>query len=522
MKKILNIFKLLVLSAMLLVGCQEHLDVDTYNNITGASYWKVPGDAVAYANGIQARLMSTLDGNDNYVGITDARTDMFRPGGLGPRFTGPIQLHTQTGIIGGGNWSGYYNLLHHCNLLLVKIEEIEFDDAAEKNAALAVAYFTRAFIYFDLVRIYGDVPLVLEPTLGKPELENYYARAPKTEVLTSVKADVDLAISLLPSGIADKNFISKPAALALKAEVYMWTARAYSKSAVTADLDIAIAAIDAIPGESGGSVSYVTSDWKSIFKRQANDCPEYIWANFFDYLVGPKNNLHDAITLRIDNVPIPMQGTFPIAVTDEGLNRIEIGSNMNNIYRKYETVEAHDDPFDKTDVPPYTDKRDLRYINSMVDANGDGSTNVCIKFPGILVSTDNRRYWDNDLPIYRWTGMLLLKAEALLAKGQTNPMIDILNMTRTRAGLAEYSGATDTETLENELLDEIAREMLAENQRWWSLIRAHKVGRNVPRFMDNRGDDYSDPSVWDFYYWPLDESVLIKNDKLVQSPGFTN
>ena len=521
MKKILNIFKLLVLSTILLVGCVDHLDVDTYNNITGASFWKVPGDAVAYANGIQARLMSTLDGNDNYVGITDARTDAFRPGGLAPRFTGHIQLHTQTTTLGGGNWSGYYNLLHHCNLLFVKIEEIEFDDAAEKDAALAVAYFTRAFIYFDLVRIYGDVPLVLEPTLGKPELENYYARTSKDEVLAQVKADVDKAISLFPSGIADKNFISKPAALALKAEVYMWTARAYSTSAVVADLDVAIASIDAIPGASGGSVSFVTSDWKSIFKRQANDCPEYIWANYFDYLVGPKNNLHDAITLRIDNVPIEMQGTFPIAVTDEGLNRIEIGSNMNTIFRKYETIEAHDNPFDKTDdAGPFYDKRDLRYINSMVDTNGDGSTNVCIKFPGILVTTDNRRYWDNDLPIYRWTGMLLLKAEALLAKGQTSAVVDILNMTRTRAGLANYSGATDFNTLENELLDEVAREMLAENQRWWGLIRAHKVGQNVPRFMANRGDDSTDANIWNFYYWPIAESVKIKNDKLVQSPGY--
>jgi len=326
---------------------------------------------------------------------------------------------------------------------------------------------------------------------------------------------------LFPSGIADKNFISKPAALALKAEVYMWTARAYSTSAVVADLDVAIASIDAIPGASGGSVSFVTSDWKSIFKRQANDCPEYIWANYFDYLVGPKNNLHDAITLRIDNVPIEMQGTFPIAVTDEGLNRIEIGSNMNTIFRKYETIEAHDNPFDKTDdAGPFYDKRDLRYINSMVDTNGDGSTNVCIKFPGILVTTDNRRYWDNDLPIYRWTGMLLLKAEALLAKGQTSAVVDILNMTRTRAGLANYSGATDFNTLENELLDEVAREMLAENQRWWGLIRAHKVGQNVPRFMANRGDDSTDANIWNFYYWPIAESVKIKNDKLVQSPGY--
>ncbi len=522
MKKLINISKLIVLSTILFVGCEDQLSVESYNDITGGSFWKVPGDATSYANGIQALLASLLDGNDNYVGITDARTDMFRPGGLGPRFTGHVQLHTQTATLGGGNWSGYYNLIHHCNLLMENIETIEFDDATEKNEILAVAYFCRAFVYFDLIRFYGDVPLILEPTFGKPALDAYLPRTPKDDILALVKEDVDKAISLFPSGIADKNFLSKPAAMALKAEIYMWTARAYSTSPVVADLNTAIAVIDAIPGESGEQVSFVASDWKSIFTRQANDSPEYIWANYFDYLVGPKNNLHDAITLRIDNVPVEMQGTFPIAVTDEGLNRIEIGSNMNTIYLKYQTVDVHDNPFDKTDDEgPFYDIRDLRYINSMVDPYGDGSINVCLKFPGILVETDNRRYWDNDLPIYRWTGMLLLKAEALNALGgQTSAVVEILNMTRNRAGLADYPGATDQNTLENELLDEIAREMLAENQRWWSLIRAHKVGLNVPRFMTERGDDSTDPNIWDYYYWPVAEGVLIQNEQLVQSHGY--
>lgn len=523
MKNLFNIFKLVVLSTILFVGCEDQLSVDTYNNITGASYWKVPGDAAAYAIGIQARVASTLTGSNNYISITDGRTDMFRPGGLGPRLTGQVELHTQTATLGGGNWSGYYNTIHHCNLLLEKIEDIKFDDVAEKNEILAAAYFFRAFTYFDLVRIYGDVPLVLEPTLGKPELDAYFARSPKSEIFALIKEDVDKAISMMPSGISDKNFISKPAALALKAEVYMWTAKALTakNAPVTADLNTAIAAIDAIIGESDGEVSFA-SDWTSIFTRQANSSPEYIWANYYDYLTGPANNVHNAITIRIDNVPVDMQGTFPIAVTDEGLNRIEIGSNMNTIFLKYETVDVHDNPFDKNDAPgSYYDKRDLRYINTMVDVYGDGSTNVCIKFPGILVETDNRRYWDNDLPLYRWTDMLLLKAEALnTLGGQSSAVVAILNMTRNRAGLADYAGATDQNTLEDELLDERARELLGENKRWWDLCRAHKVGQNVPRFMTNRGDDSTDSNVWRYYYWSVAESVLIKNDKLIQSPGY--
>jgi len=62
--------------------------------------------------------------------------------------------------------------------------------------------------------------------------------------------------------------------------------------------------------------------------------------------------------------------------------------------------------------------------------------------------------------------------------------------------------------------------LLGENKHWWDLIRAHKVAEYVPRFMAERGDDSSNASIWDFYYWPIAESVMLKNDKLVQSPGY--
>ena len=522
MKKIFNILKLIVLSALLLVGCEEHLQVDIYNDITGGSFWKTPSDAETFAIGIQAKVASTLHSSNNYISPTDGRTEMFRPGGLGPRLTGHVELHTQTATLGGGNWKGYYSTIHHCNLLLQEIEAIEFDDEAKKDEIRAAGYFFRAFTYFDMVRIYGDVPLVLDPTVAKPELDDYYSRNPKSEVFAQIKSDIEEAIDRLPDGIADKNFISKPAALALKAEVYMWTAKALTdrSSPVTADLNTAIAAIDAI--EADGSVSFNDGDWTSTFTRQANASPEYIWATYYDYIVGPENNVHNAITIRVDNVPDTMQGTFPIAVTDEGLNRIEIGNRMNDIYRKYETVDAHPDPFNPYDTEPWTDRRDLRYIATMVDIYGDGTTNVCIKFPGILVESDNRRYWDNDLPIYRWTDMLLLKAEALnTLGGSTTEVVDILNMTRSRAGLADYTGATDQNTLEDEIIEERARELLGENKHWWDLCRAHKVAQYVDRFASERGDDSTDPNVWNYYYWPVAESVIIQNPNITQSPGYS-
>ncbi|HEC41721.1 MAG TPA: RagB/SusD family nutrient uptake outer membrane protein [Bacteroides sp.] len=522
MKNILNIFIPIVLSSLLFVGCEDHLKVDTYNDITGGSFWQSPGDAQTYVIGIQADVAATYLSQSGYMSYVDGRTDMLRPGGLGPRFTNPPELHTQTATLGGGNWRGWYETVHHCNLFLQEIEAITFEDAAKKTELIAIVHFLRAFTYFDLVRIFGDVPLVKEPTTGKPGLDAYYSRSPKAEVLDFVKTDIEAAIAGLPNGIADKNFVSKIAAYALKAEVYMWTGKAYTArgSAVTADLNTAIAAIDAI--ETSNTVSFNTGPWASTFTREANDSPEYIWAHYYDYIVGPVRNAHWLITIRIDNVPDTMQNTFPIAYTDEGLNRVEIGNTMNNVFKELQTVNPHVDPYNQYDQVTMDDYRDLRYNATMLDIYGDGSLNTCFKFPGIGVDADNRRYWDNDMPLYRWTDMLLLKAEALnTIGGQTAAVVATLDMTRARGDIAPYAGATDQATLEDEIIKERMRELCAENKHYWDLIRAHKVAQYVPRFMTNRGDDSTNPAVWDFYYWPVAESVLIQNGNLTQSPGYT-
>ena len=117
--------------------------------------------------------------------------------------------------------------------------------------------------------------------------------------------------------------------------------------------------------------------------------------------------------------------------------------------------------------------------------------------------------------------MLLLKAEAMnTLGGQTADIVAILDMTRARGDIAPYAGPTDQATLEDEIIKERMRELCAENKHYWDLIRAHKVAQYVPRFMTNRGDDSTDPNVWNFYYWPVAESVIIQNTNLTQSPGY--
>jgi len=295
--------------------------------------------------------------------------------------------------------------------------------------------------------------------------------------------------------IEDKNFVSGLAAYALKAEVNMWTAKALNsrENPNKEDLNTAISAIDEILNSSEVSFETVYAD---TFNRAANSAGEYIYANYFDY-AEDGNNIFPSCSVRAVNLPSDVVDTFPHALVSEGLSSISYGDYIETLY----------------------DASDLRYQHNVFNVP-DSDDQVITKFPGYIEEAENRRYWDNDIPIYRYSDMLLLKAEALNGLDNSAEAIVIVNQTRNRGGIGDYSGATDKLSVETEILAERARDLAFENKRWWDLCRAHQVAKYVPRFMENRGDDASAESVWDFYYWPISESMLLSNAKLEQTAGY--
>ena len=82
----------------------------------------------------------------------------------------------------------------------------------------------RAYTYFQLLRSWGDVPIIEEPTLSDDvELK---PRSSKEDVMALILNDLENAIGLFAQeGYKDKNKASKPAAYALKADALMWKAK---------------------------------------------------------------------------------------------------------------------------------------------------------------------------------------------------------------------------------------------------------------------------------------------------------
>ena len=118
--------------------------------------------------------------------------------------------------------------------------------------------------------------------------------------------------------------------------------------------------------------------------------------------------------------------------------------------------------------------------------------------------------------MYRYGDIVLLKAEALAAKGQIDQAIAELNKTRNRAGIGDYKGATDQQSVEYEIQQERWRELNGELKRWWDLIRFHSGGTiniydEVPNL--NGKDGYP-------IYFPVNQEILDINPLIEQTDGY--
>ncbi|MCD6200423.1 MAG: RagB/SusD family nutrient uptake outer membrane protein [Bacteroidales bacterium] len=464
-------------------SCEKQLDISPVSEITSASYWNTADDVRGYLTGIYASYRSLT----NTAVYSENRAELIVNGQQAPNL-GNEHFHTLTSQSSHTNWKSNYTVIHHCNLLLKYAPDIDFIDNNEKDDILAQAYLMRALVYFRLIKIWKDVPLVLEPTEAPPS--EYLPRTSVNDIMTQIKADIDQAIDLFSSdGINSRVRLSKPAAYATKADVYMWSGTVLGGG--NSDIQTAVDAIDAL--DATGTCSLIPN-YFDVFNTKEND--EIIFATHWDKDESG-SNFYSGYSIRIDGVPLSGLDSVPHA-GDNGLNRVTFSQDLLNYY--------HQNPGDiREDI-------NCSYAVNYDATPYDTTAWVCSKFIGQWF--EGNRYFDNDIPIYRYADMILLKAEALNVLGQTAAAVTELNKTRNRAGIGDYTGATDQASLATEILIERARELCYENKHWEDLVRANKVPQYVPNYFANRGTDLR------YIYWPIHDDLIAVNPELVQTDGY--
>ena len=479
MKNIINI-SIFLGSLLLFNGCTKTLDLKPVSSITSANYWKTEGDAVGYMTGIYAKFRIVM--NTPYY--MEDRGDSFDPGLHQGMSTAWVQNLTENSA---PNWVEFYNIVHHCNLLLKYAETVSFGNAATKNRVLAEARFMRAYTYFYLIRAWGDVPLILEPT--ESDDIPLTSRSPAAEVMGKILEDINEAIRLFPeNGYLNKSRASMPACYALQADALLWKAKVLKGG--DQDLEAAVVALDKV-------IPTVTlqSDFSKIYATDNRNNAEVIfsiyfqkdeYSNSYGYYLKPNGALvNDAAN----------KGSIPYAET---------------------AARSQYAPSAKLEAVFDVNSSDIRKNASIIKGvRTDGSLVGVFdnKLKGTLYP--DGRTFDCDIIVYRLGDILLLKAEALAGLNRTADAVTELEKVRSRAGTGAYNGPTEKTALEKEILDERFRELYAELKRWPDLVRFHAAGTiNVYNVVPN----LSGKTIP--LYFPISRTMHSLNPNLTQTVGY--
>lgn len=220
--KIMKRMKYILLAGgIMLLGsaCNKVLDVDPKGIYTTGNYWRNQSDAIDGITGIYNTLLE-----EDYTGFGDfvydnCSDDQYRAGDH-PE-DGPIEEFTYDASNNAvrAPWKWKYEMINRATNALIYIPKIEKIDADIKNRCLGEAYFFRAFAYWRLMLIYGEVPLILED-----QVTNVSYNEPKSSldsVRAQIESDLKKAADLLP-GAYSAGRVNKGSAWGLLAKLYLY------------------------------------------------------------------------------------------------------------------------------------------------------------------------------------------------------------------------------------------------------------------------------------------------------------
>ncbi|GAB3718692.1 RagB/SusD family nutrient uptake outer membrane protein [Spirosoma flavus] len=368
-------------------------------------------------------------------------------------------------------WNAHYRLINQCNTILSRIPSVNFTDASQKDQLIGEAKFLRGLAYFNLVRVYGDVPLVLTAISGS---EAYQVnRSSIADIYTQIVSDLTDAGTKLPVSYTGSSIgrTTKGAAGSLLGKVYL-THKQYAQAAQVLKSVIDAGTYSLLPSYASVFLDANAQNKESIFEVAYKASSQ-----------GEGSNYATNFSPKRGAVYVTGQGS------GQGYNR-----PTQNIIAAYEPG-------------------DLRKPVSLSETWTDGKVIYNDPYVKKTFITPLATAYDGDgnWIVTRYADVLLMYAEALNEQGQTNQALPYLNQIRTRAGLTERTGLSQADArlaLEQERRVELA----FEGHRWFDLVR---TGRALT-VMKATGKTISERDL----LFPIPQQQIDINPLLKQNTGY--
>lgn len=428
---------------ILLASCSnDFIDLQPQSTVSTDMLYKTDGDfkdaVIGGYNVLQTQyrdmyIFGDVRADDSEIQVV--KTDAWSDSDL-------FVMNSNNGTI-NSTWRNYYSCIYRMNMVLSKIESADPAVVTNKNRHIGEAKFLRAFAYFDLIRIFGDVPLVTVPLTIQ---EAQVAPRAKTDLVYDLIISDLLSIEqLLPAKYtgADVGRATSGAAKSLLGKVYLTRhdfQKAESKLQEVTTMGYALLA-----------------NFNTLFDYSKDEHhSEYI----FDIEYASGNSITNNMTNRFAPNSAPFLAYYGVK---------GIGGEANS--PSLELMDLFDDSDTRKDVTVGT------YGGFY---NGAGEF---IAFPSATVRTYTKKYLtaipstdDSDVnwKVLRYADVILMYAEALNENGKTNDALTYLNMIRTRAGVPTYSGLSQGD-LREAIYKERRLELSFEGHRWFDLTRTGRA-----------------------------------------------
>ncbi len=482
-----------ILSAIILSGCNDFLDEKPKSDFTQEG---------TGSEDLTSKYLSISDAQTELQGayntyklnnfqmeifmLNDVQSDNCYVGGDGTNEEA-VDLLTMTSTNSHASlvWSEWLTMIGTATNVIENTKLMKASAATdiEKNAVIAEAKFIRAWACFDLVRIFGGIPLVLQliPTITSENLDTWYPvmypkRTSEEKVYEQILVDLDETntISYLPSKNTGAFQATKGAAYGLLAKVLATRGDKNSRNYTKV-------------------IDYCNKVINEGYKLVDN----------FDDLWNPDHKFTTESIFEVYYSADSPNWAYWVFLK-EGDGSVT--------WRRYCTP-THDL------VAKFDKEKDTRYASSILWRSVPYSAYwPADKYP----LSYKIREKNSDIILMRLADIMLLKAEALVETGETGKAIDIVNTIRQRAGLGNSSLNKNMAQSEARIAVENERqlELYMEGQRWFDLTRNDRTIDVMRKHKDQKGNLIF-KKIQEFRIkWPIPQGEMDKNTNLVQNEGY--
>jgi len=476
------------------ISCESSLDLVPISSTSAEGFYKTEVQIDQAIIGCYNSLRGVFVTNVSSYRMTEARSDNTFQGV--EYDDGPVSRFQETPDLPllSSRWAELYSGISRCNRVLYEIQNFDRSDNIKQYEG--EAKFMRALFYFDLVNLWGGIPLVVEPITITDSYN--VVRASVEDVYDQIVKDLQDAAGLLPAqyAAAQAGRATSWAAKAFLGKTYLFRSGYPLKKNEWSNAKNALNEV-----MRSGAFEFFDS-YANIFDHSYEGGKQTVFG--IKFRSGASGHGNPFPTRNAPNL---------IAKTEFGEGGIPFGGSPNNLFLSADFINS----IEAGDI-----RKDVAIRSEWLLNTGDVITNqpFCQKYQnGPVVNASD---WDIDWIMLRYTDVMMMYAECLNEEGYVadGEAFDILNRVRARAGLTPKTpvDVPDQQSFRLWMEQERRIEFCFENIRWFDLVRTDRAFDVMQAFLTSYG--LQGNMSRDRYVYPIPRRVINENNNITQNPGY--